>query len=720
MADITIESSGGGITNESTQPRSLVWVNKNTGYLIGKDSQLDLNYYKTTDGGENWGSAVQLENNATNNLAIWYDKWTDGDSGTLIHVAWIDVTTDDIEYRTIDTSDDSLSSVVTVFSGSSTTGTTGDWTGWCISITKARGGNIYVGGWIDTSGENGFWRSTDGGSSFGSRATVCDGNAVDRIMFMPGSEADNQDIWCFYQDVDANEITLKVYDNSGDSWSESSQIAGMIENSDFFGFDCVERFSDNHVILVLWDRHNAIATPDPALECYDVTDSSTWTQKTNIKSGDSIYGICAILLDQATDNLYVAYQTSTSTGHIKYKSSSDGGTTWGSETDLSVTNDDHRGIYGGTMATTDGGRFQPCWFNDDLNDLITNFDNSIEFAGGTAHTSSLSDSIGLFEAIVSQVDFNKIITDSEGISESLVRTSTFNKTLTDSEGISESLTSTTEYNRSLSDSIGLIESLVTEVIKEVILSDSMGLIENLTSTIGFNRTLSDSEGISENLVSNSIFNKTLTDFEGMSDNLNSVIGYNRSLSETIGLSDSLVLEKLKQIILNDSIGLAESFTYNVEFNKSLSESLGLAENLAKSAVYDRNFEDSIGMSDNLVQGLAFSLTETIGLAENLIIGRGITLSDNLGISEVLIKEVVTKIVDTIGLIESINVDDGSIDPPSPDLKKRLILKLGNELLKLRLGNFDINAKLGNENLNVRTGERTIKIKLGDEILNLKI
>ncbi|KKK64369.1 hypothetical protein LCGC14_2984910, partial [marine sediment metagenome] len=116
-----------------------------------------------------------------------------------------------------------------------------------ISIVKARGGNIYVGGWIDgaiSGGENGFWRSTASpATSFSARVDTgfIEGDAIDRIMFLAGSEADSNDIWSLYQDESADEITLKVYDNSGNSWSESSAIDTVVESPFRFSYDAMDR-----------------------------------------------------------------------------------------------------------------------------------------------------------------------------------------------------------------------------------------------------------------------------------------------------------------------------------------------------------------------------------------------------------------------------------------------------------------------------------------------
>ena len=375
MADITIDNDTYDFLGELAQPRSLVWTTKDIGYVFFIDSDFDLNYRKTTNGGTNWGSRVAINGTTdTAKFAIWYDKWTSGDSGTIIHIAYIGDVTNIFEYKDLNTSSDSLGSAVDITSGINVD--FGDWNATSISLVKSRGGNIYAGGWTDSVGETGFFRATQSpATSFSSRANVVDGNDIDRIMFLTGKETDNNDIWCIYQDTSSNLITLKVYDNSANSWSESSSIDGINEDTSFFQFDCMDRHSDGHGILIMWTGRTG--TSDFVL--HDITNITTFTQKTDIITNDATYGSCAILINQNNNDIYAAYSTGTTGAAIKYKKSTDGGANWGSETALSVSSDNHQAIYGGTsIKSGDTGRWMPVWFNEELVIILTNKDNSVE------------------------------------------------------------------------------------------------------------------------------------------------------------------------------------------------------------------------------------------------------------------------------------------------------------------------------------------------------
>jgi len=58
--------------------------------------------------------------------------------------------------------------------------------------------------------------------------------------------------------------------------------------------------------------------------------------------------------------------------------------TWGTEQAYSEgTVDDYRLLNSGRMVGANGGRYQPSFFNDDLNDIFVNLVNDIEFVAGT-------------------------------------------------------------------------------------------------------------------------------------------------------------------------------------------------------------------------------------------------------------------------------------------------------------------------------------------------
>lgn len=376
MADVQIEAATSAVLHYRNVRLGPVWVDEDTAYVFYVNAANDLVYRKTANGGVDWGAAVAVRTGTIGRVSVWFDKWTPGDSGDLIHVAYIDIDADDVLYRNLDTSTDTLSAEKTIFAGVSA-----DPSYHILDITKSRGGNLYCGFWIDNDGESGFYRSVDDGDNWAARAALAERNDIDLILLLPGDEADNQDIWCIYWHVGDSEISLKVYDNSGNSWAKTSISLNMTGSVAYYQMSAVQRASDNHVILAAWNLFNNAAAD---LKVWDIGGAGSIVAKTNVltNSDDTIQ--CAAFINQQTDDIYVAYlkgsQVYISMGAY-YKKSDDGGGSWGGEVGLSDdADDDLRAIWAGHSVGDEGGYFMPAWYNEDFDDLMTSTANAVAIA----------------------------------------------------------------------------------------------------------------------------------------------------------------------------------------------------------------------------------------------------------------------------------------------------------------------------------------------------
>ena len=149
MADTLVDATVDAALNARVIRAGPVWLDKDIGYVAYIDSNANLVYQKTTNGGTTWGGPVVVHAGTTIKSSLWYDKWTPGDTGAILHFAYIDSATNLIRYRSLDTATSILSDEVTVFTGVSLSGDT--WTAAVVDITKSRSGNLYVAFWGDSS-----------------------------------------------------------------------------------------------------------------------------------------------------------------------------------------------------------------------------------------------------------------------------------------------------------------------------------------------------------------------------------------------------------------------------------------------------------------------------------------------------------------------------------------------------------------------------------------
>jgi hypothetical protein len=313
-------------------------------YIFYVDAtSLDLFYRKSSDGGLTWGAGVSILAGSVTAFSVWYDRWSNISAG-LIHLAYTESVGDETRYRTIDTeSSDTLSTETVIFNGGSTAA------GGALSITRARGGNVYCKTMIDAGAEGGFYRLPNANVPNGAwDAARTDTEALattDMWILVPGFAADNQDIMCIFYDTSAAGLSRYVYDDSANSWAESAIIADgsatlPIANTSYPHFAAAVDLTNSQILVVSW---NAIDAANQDLLGFTVTESAiTAFTTTPVLNATDDCGFASIAIDTDTQDWYVFYagksdgsETYATNITINYKKSTDDGATWGAETAVS-------------------------------------------------------------------------------------------------------------------------------------------------------------------------------------------------------------------------------------------------------------------------------------------------------------------------------------------------------------------------------------------------
>ena len=330
-----INFNGGGTIYTVQTPAGVL-------YQVYVESGSDVVFKKSTDNGLTWSDPVSVYAGTVTALAVWFDRWSNISAG-LIHCAYSESATDDTLYRTINTeSSDALSTQTVIFAGTSTA------TGGHLSITRAVGGNVYCKTVIDAGAEGGFYRlpaaNVPNGAWDAARTVDETIATTDMMILLPDYDAaDNQDIMAIFWDASANEISRKLYDDSGNSWSETSIAGSMADQAAttaFPHFAVAMDIANTQHVLVAW---SAVDTANADLRCWTV-DASTITEVTNVvlNSVDD-QGLAGIAIDTATGHWWVFYagasdgsETFLTSVNIYCKVSQDGGSTWGPETRITT------------------------------------------------------------------------------------------------------------------------------------------------------------------------------------------------------------------------------------------------------------------------------------------------------------------------------------------------------------------------------------------------
>ena len=344
---IVVPASSPTPSRQTGQSNHIVWVSSTVRYMVFIVSDnSDIYWSKSTDGGATWTPGALIKATTCIGLAVWFDKWNPGDTGTLIHIAYMESATSDVFYQALDTADDGLDGEITVATPAGTLAASANT---AITITKTEGGRIVIAydGGAGGAGTFGCEKSDDyPPTGFTAIADVLDGSATDYYHFFPGNETDTNDFYALYWDRSAGELTLKTYDDSGNTWGESAAIGASLTSiasstvaPQFAG---ATRDTDGHLLAVWWtNADNANAD----LMFVDITTAaSIGTPVKILDSADDQAG-CALAIDTANDDLYVFYlgltagtDTAYTSMSVNYRVSADDGATWGNETTVTVRN----------------------------------------------------------------------------------------------------------------------------------------------------------------------------------------------------------------------------------------------------------------------------------------------------------------------------------------------------------------------------------------------
>ena len=311
-------------------------------YLVYMDSDNQkVSFVKSLDGGYTWSVPITVSaTGQPTSVSVWYDRWSNISAG-LIHVAYTESTNDDTLYRTINTeSSDALSTETTIFAGASTAG------GASLSITRAVGGNVYCRTVIDAGAEGEFRRLPNANVPSGAwdaARTINEALATsDQMILLPDlNSADNQDIYGIFWDASADEISRQNYDDSANTWAETSISTGMVEpittgaNASFPHFAAATDLANSQHVLIAWTGSDTL---NADLKCWTVN-STTITAKTDvITNSTDDQGLAAIGIDTDTGDWHAYYCGKTDgsetwlTGvHVYKRISTDDGSTWSAE-----------------------------------------------------------------------------------------------------------------------------------------------------------------------------------------------------------------------------------------------------------------------------------------------------------------------------------------------------------------------------------------------------
>ncbi len=399
MADVLIDGATMGLLHNAWGAYGPFWTAPDTGYIVVLSVATELEIHKTTDSGATWAetdgaSAPGQGDFEIRSIGAYFDQETRGNSGTLIHVAYVHSGDNAVYYTSFDTADDTWDGtpvsidLLTVSAISSDSH---------VSVTVAASGRIYVAttGDLDVHVEDTDHSMRSSNDFFAadnqSESSPFSSDEEQIILLPDGVAADSDDICAVVFDFINEDMEFWKYDRTGTAWSKTTVDTDIAGNSFFWRqfrlFDATTRHSDDAIICA----YHTNGDQDSALQdlrTAEITPATpTVTPKADVITATDDWSSPCIFINQQNNDVYVGYAGSDDgtedifiAVRMYFKISDDDMGSWGTEQAYGILNDDLRITHAGHMVLDAGGRYMPIFWNEDLDDLLVNDGNDIEIA----------------------------------------------------------------------------------------------------------------------------------------------------------------------------------------------------------------------------------------------------------------------------------------------------------------------------------------------------
>ena len=379
MANITVLATVQNAvdSHDDFGPRGPFWISELIGAILVFNSGGDLTACRTTDGGATWDTSTTVLAAVPDSMAAEFDRSIPGNTGTNVNIVYADLSDQDFTFVNYDIATGLFGTPVDL-SASVSANMDQTW------IARTRAGGYLVGVYNTTAGTGLAWKSTDG-VSWSSITTPAEAGGEDYLLGISVNTGDTADAGVLYLDTSANELTIKMWDDSAGTWTESGSMA-LTKTDSSRTFDAKTRLSDGKVICGVWNQTDNAAAD---LNMYEINANSiaspTITPLADAVTNLAESGSIGLFIDQNSNDIYAAYAkggTWFSTTTVHYRKSTDDGASWGSEQSYSegsgATN--WRVVDAGHMGQT-GGVFLPVFHTTSLDDILVNVVNSVTVSG---------------------------------------------------------------------------------------------------------------------------------------------------------------------------------------------------------------------------------------------------------------------------------------------------------------------------------------------------
>lgn len=272
---------------------------------------------------------------------------------------------------------------------------------------------------------------------------------------------------------------------------------------------------------------------------------------------------------------------------------------------------------------------------------------NVDYTAGSALTYSTTDPAGLVDAVT--FEFSVTFTDPVGITQSGVVEENLDRNalgLTDSI-TAELSAGSTDQTFTVTDPLGLLDAVAAVRSAAVTNDDPVGLVDSVSSAAAKAVTVTDPVG----LVDATALERTipLTDPAGLLDSIIAALSVAVSITDPVGVTDSIA--PARAVTITDPVGATDSISQVSDLSFTVTDTEGGTDTATSVGIYERIISDPEGLVDDVSSTLSFTVNDTLGAGDSITATFDLTftVSDTVGGSDATsqVLELARTIVDNL-------------------------------------------------------------------------
>lgn len=154
------------------------------------------------------------------------------------------------------------------------------------------------------------------------------------------------------------------------------------------------------------------------------------------------------------------------------------------------------------------------------------------------------------------------------------------------------------FERTVTDAVGITDAVAAAKTINVIITDSIGIADATAPVKTIPATITDSIGLTDTTVPVKTIPVIVIDSIGITDTTTPIKTVSIVITDAVGIGDATDFTKTILIVVVDSIGIIDTVTRVADARRTVTETLGITDETLRAVTISRTITDALGITDD--------------------------------------------------------------------------------------------------------------------------